>query len=189
MNKSLSFLTFLGLFLAISSCSDGISISYDYDKEVDFLEYKSFGFLPWPEENDALVNEFDKKRILSATRNEFEARGMKYVEGTTGDVAVNVFITAERMTELQSYTNYYNSGYGYYYSPYMMGGGASTTTTQEVDYILGTVLVDVFDVSEKKLVWQGVGQGVVDDKPKDRDENVEYAMGKILSQYPVQKTK
>ena len=77
-----------------------------------------------------------------------------------GDIAVNVFVTAERKTELQSYTNYYNAGWGYYYSPYM-GGGTSTTSTREVDYIVGTVLVDVFDVARAQTgvagCWPGCG--------------------------------
>ena len=62
MKKLLSGLIISSILL-LSSCGDGISISYDYDKEVDFNAYKSFGFLPWPEENNAVVNEFDKKRI------------------------------------------------------------------------------------------------------------------------------
>ncbi|MCT4622285.1 MAG: DUF4136 domain-containing protein [Schleiferiaceae bacterium] len=179
----------LATILIFSACSDGITVTSDYDKEVDFTKYKTFGFLPWPQENDAVVNEFDKKRILDATREEFKARGMTEVPGPSGDVAINIFVTAENKTETQAYTNYYNAGYGYYYSPYM-GMGTSTTTVRDVNYVVGTIIVDVFEVSGKKLVWQGVGQGVVDESPNARkkDENVDYAMAKILAPYPIKKT-
>jgi len=193
--KKFFYLTVLvvGTF-AFNACSDGITVSSDFDKEADFSSYKSFGFLPWPAANNAVVNEFTKNRILDATQKEFEARGLKFVPGPSGDIAINIFVTTEEKTEYQTYTNYYNNGYGYNYHPYMYGGygggmGASTTTTQEVSYLVGTVIVDVFDVAEKKLVWQGLGQGVVKDnnKASDKDEDTDYAMAKILASYPVAK--
>lgn len=174
----------------LSSCSDGITVTSDFDKSVDFDSYKTFGFMPWPKDNNALVNEFDKKRLLDAMRAEFKARGMTEVPGPSGDIALNVFVTAETKTEMQAYTNYYNNGYGYYYSPYRgMGGGTTTTTVRDVNYVLGTVIIDVFEVAGKKLIWQGIGQGVVDESPssKKKDENVDNAVMKILSPYPVKK--
>lgn len=173
-----------------SSCSDGITVNSDYNKTVDFESYKTFGLLPWPEENNAVVNEFDKTRILNSLKAEFVARGLTEVPGPSGDIAINIFVKAETKSETQAYTNYYNSGYGYGYSPYMGMGGSSTTTLQEVDYVVGTVIVDVFEVAGKKLVWQGIGQGVVDESPntEKKDKNIDYAMRKILYDYPVAKT-
>ena len=71
-----------------------------------------------------------------------------------------------------------------------MGGGTSTTTVRDIDYVVGTVIIDVFEVAGKKLIWQGIGQGVVDESPnsKKKDENVDYAVMKILSPYPVSKS-
>lgn len=191
MKNVISSILFIFSVALFSSCSDGITVTSDFDKSVDFESYKTFGFMPWPQENNALINEFDKKRIIDAMRAEFIARGMTEVPGPSGDIALNVFITAEMKTETQAYTNYYNNGYGYYYSPYRgMGGGTSTTTVRDVDYVVGTVIIDVFEVAGKKLIWQGIGQGVVDESPnsKKKDENVDYAVMKILSPYPVSKS-
>jgi hypothetical protein len=191
MKNVISSLIFIFSIALFSSCSDGITVTSDFDKSVDFKNYKTFGFMPWPQENDAVINEFDKQRIVEAMKAEFIARGMTEVPGPSGDIAVNVFITAELKTETQAYTNYYNNGYGYYYSPYrgMGGGGTSTTTVRDVDYVVGTVIIDVFEVAGKKLVWQGIGQGVVDESPntKKKDENVDYAIYKIMAPYPVAK--
>ena len=190
MKKYVSIIALIIGGFAFNACSDGISVSSDFDKAADFSSYETFGFLPWPEENNAVVNEFARKRIIKATRNEFEARGLKFVQGPTGDIAINIFVTTEQKSELQSYTNYYNNGYGYYYGPYMGGmNQSSTTTTQEVTYVVGTIIVDVFDVAEKKLVWQGIGQGVVSEKSnaKNKDEDTQYVMGKIIKSFPVAK--
>ena len=183
------FALILGGFV-FNACSDGITVTSDYDKGANFDSYKTFGFLPWPEANNAVVNEFSRKRIIKATRNEFESRGLKFVQGPTGDLAINIFVTTQNKTELQTYTNYYNNGYGYYYGPYMGGmNQSSTSTTQEVNYVVGTVLVDVFDVAEKKLVWEGVGQGVVSEKSnaENKDEDTQYVMAKIIESFPIAK--
>ncbi len=188
MKKYVSLFAFIVAAMAFNACSDGITVTSDYDKGVDFTTYKTFGFLPWPEVNDGVVNDFTKRRIIASTRKEFEDRGLQFVQGPTGDIAINIFVTTENKTELQTYTNYYNTGYGYYYHPYMMGGmNQSTSTTQEINYVVGTILVDVFDVAEKKLVWEGVGQGILNEKSKNKDENTDYAMGKIIESFPIAK--
>lgn len=187
MKNLIPLLALFAISSLLTSCGESITLSNDYDKSVDFTNYRSFGFLDWPEENNKIVNEFDKNRLIEATKAEFAARGMTYMDDVkSADIAVNIFVTTEQKTEHQAYTNYYGGGYGYYYSPYM-GMGSSSTTVREVNYIVGTIIVDVFDVNNKKLVWQGLGQGVVDDNPKNRDEGVEDVMGKIIGQYPVPK--
>lgn len=191
MKVLLKTLTIIFSLSLLVGCSDGITVTSDFDNTANFEEYKTFGFLPWPEKNEAIVNDINKKRILGALEKEFKARGMTMVNGPEGDIAINVFVTAEQKTETQAYTNYYNNGYGYYYSPYMgMGGGASTTTVRDVNYVMGTVIVDVFEVSGKKLIWQGIGQGVVNETSNaaKKDANVDYAVAKILKSYPVAKS-
>ncbi len=53
---------FLIAALALSACS-GIKVVSDFDRSVDFTQYKTFEYFGWMEESDKLLNDLDKPRI------------------------------------------------------------------------------------------------------------------------------
>jgi hypothetical protein len=67
--------------------------------------------------------------------------------------------------------------------------GASSTTYNEYDYYVGTLVCDVFDTESKKLVWQGVVSGEIDDNPKTRERNIPRVVQEIMKKYPVKPIK
>jgi hypothetical protein len=80
---------------------------------------------------------------------------------------------------------YYGGFYGY--GPgWGWGMGHATTTFNTYDYKVGTLVVDVFDAKEKKLIWEGIGQGTINDNLKKRDENIPKAVAEIMKEYPVE---
>lgn len=172
------------------SCS-GVTVTADYDKTVNFTEYKTFEYYGWVENSDKILNAFDKQRIEEAFGAEFKSRGYELVE-EGGDMVVALFIVTEQKTEKTA--NTYNSGGGYggyggYYGygpGWGYGGGYSTTTISEYDYVVGTLVCDIFDAKEEKLIWEGIGSKTVDDNPQTRDKSIPYAVKKIMAQYPVQ---
>lgn len=180
------------LFLILFSSCSSIKVVTDYDKSVDFTQYKTFEYYGWADESDKILNRFDRERIEQAFGQEFASRGLKYVkEG--GDLIVTLFIVVEQKTQ-QSASTTYQGGYGYYgryygYGPgYGWGPTYSTTTISEYDYKVGTLVVDVFDAKDKKLIWEGIGTGTVDDNPNNRDRNIPKAVKAIMAKYPVQPT-
>jgi len=191
---------FIALIFIFSSCASSIKVSSQYDHEVDFNQYKTYSYLGWSNNSGDLMNDFDKRRVEAAFAYEFENRGMKYVE-TGGDVEISLFLVTEQKTATTAYTNHYGaggpSGYGYgggyggyyYGSAWGWGGGYSSTSYHEYDYTQGTLVCDVFDAKEKKLVWQSVGSGTVDDDSSSRDKGIPKAVAKIMSGYPVQPIK
>jgi hypothetical protein len=70
-----------------------------------------------------------------------------------------------------------------------MGMGTSTTTYSEQDYLQGTLVVDVFNKSEKKLIWQGVGQKTVDENPNTREKNAAKVAAAIMKPFPIKPIK
>jgi hypothetical protein len=100
---------------------------------------------------------------------------------------------AEQKTSTTAHTNHYNmGGYGYdgfgYYGGMGMGMGTSTTTYSEQDYLVGTLVVDVFDKAEKKLIWQSVGQKTVDENPNSPEKNVAKVASAMMKPFPIQPT-
>jgi hypothetical protein len=189
MKKIFGFISIISL-VVLYSCGSGISVSFDYDKEVDFTKYKTYEYYGWANESDKILSQLDKKRIEGAFADELVARGLKYVEGD-GDMVVSLFIVVDQKTSVTAYTDHYNMGgaYGPYgYGPgWGWGYGTSTTRYQEYDYLVGTLVVDFFDKEQKKLIWQGVGSKTVDDDASTavKDRNVQKVAQAIMQYFPI----
>jgi len=174
--------------VAILSACSSISVTADWDKTVDFNSYKTYSYYGWAKESDKILNPFDKERIEQAFSDEFDKRGIQYVE-SGGDLVVSLFIVIDQKTGVTAYTDHYGTGGYGYYSPWGWGAGYSTTSYHEYDYLVGTLVCDVFDHSTKKLIWQGVGSGTIDDNPNKRDRNIPKSVAQIMSYYRVQPMK
>jgi len=171
----------------------GISqVSYDYDKEADFNQYKTYSFLGWQKNSGELINDLDKQTLFDAFKNEFEERGMQYVkEG--GEMMVSLYLVIKEKQQVEAYTNY-TGGYGlarpwgYGYGAGMVGGTANTTVNT-YDYQEGTLVMDCYDESSKKLLFQGVYKGVVQAKAQKRDKTIPKNVKKLMKNYPVKPMK
>lgn len=176
---------FLILSLVFISCGSSVKVTSQYDQKINFNEFKTYSYLGWSKGTTEMLNEFDKKRIESAFASEFSARNMKYVE-SGGDIEVSLYLVTDNKTATTAYTDYYGGYRGYYYGrPWGWGGGFATTTYHEYDYKVGTLVCDVFQSSDKQLIWQGVGSGTINEDTSKRDKNIPVAVKKIMSLYPV----
>jgi len=187
-----NFVFFIAVALLIQSCTSSIEVTSDYDKKANFTSYQTFNFLPRDDQNQLIINEFDWKRLTEAIITEMEARG--YKQGATdADMVVGIHIVLEEKTDVTAYSDYYGGygyggwGYGYGGMGMGMGMGTSTTSYSETNYIQGTLIVDVINATEKKLLWQGIGIGTIDKKAENKTERVNNAIGKIFEQYPIPK--
>ena len=191
MKKSIFILAgFLGLAL-LNSCSS-LQVYSDVDPTVDWSKYKTFEYYGWAEESDKIMNHLDRDRFENAFGEEFKARGLEYVE-KGGDMIVTLFIVVEQKKGATATTTSMGGGYGGYYGGYYgygpgygWGGGHSTTSIQEYTYGVGTLVCDVFDAENEKLMWEGIGSKTIDDNPETRDKNIPKAVKAIMSKFPVQ---
>jgi len=184
--RTISFLFLLVFGLMISSCST-VKVTASKDEKADFDTPKTFSMYPWDRQNDSIVSPIDKQTINNAIKEEMTSRGYKYVE-TGGDLTISVFVILNRKTAVTAYTDHY--GPGYYYSPYVYGpyypygGGYSRTTYEQHDYIEGTLLIDVLNTKEKKVIWQGKAVGEVKPHVADRSKNLNSTIHKMFTLYP-----
>jgi len=187
--KKIIILSF-AIVMALTSC-ETLKVTSDFDPNVNFSKYKTYSVLPWNDDNSALINEFDQKRILNSVHEQMVARGYKKVESGS-DISVSTFLILNEKEQTTAYTNHYGGygyygGFGYYGFGPGYGVGTSSTTYNTQTYIVGTLILDVFDNSTKKLIWQGIGAGTVDNNPQTRDKNIPKAIAKIMAPYPVKK--
>ncbi|WP_422358516.1 DUF4136 domain-containing protein [Reichenbachiella sp.] len=187
MKKTISFgALMIMLFLAQTSIGQ---VKSDYDKEADFSKYKTYTFAGWQENSDKILNEFDKKRILDALRSEFSNKGMEVVE-SDGDAIITLFVVVNQKTSTTAYTDFnggmgYGGRWGWGYGG--MGMGSATTTYTESDYNEGTLVVDMYDTTEKQLIWQGVITSTVTENPKKREKTIPKKIRKLMKKYPPKK--
>jgi hypothetical protein len=189
--KKIMLIAVAAMLVIGAGCGSSISITSDYDKEMDFTTIKTFGFLKWNAESAATVNDIDQKRLETAVTAELEKRGLKRVDGM-GDSMIGFHVVIENKTGTTSYTDHYGGmgyyghgyggfGYGYGY-PY---GGSSTTSTSTYTYTVGTVVVDQYNSVTKKLIWEGVAQGEMSGERKNREDNINKDMARMFADYPV----
>lgn len=165
----------------LSSCS-GLKVTQHYDEDIDFTQYKTFFILPPDPFIDLHVGKDDKALLLRSIADEMKSRGYKQHEAT-GDLAVNMFLITNDKTGFTNYNDYYHRG-GYRYV-YTWGYGSGPFYQYTIKK--GTLIIDVFDNRSKKLAWQVVGNGTVEEDPVKREKNIPHVIAKMFFKYPVKK--
>ena len=164
------------------SCEPSLKVSQDYDKAVNFGQYKTFSMYQDVNIHDA-ISQLNQDRIINAIKSEMTKKGFQ--ENTSSpDVLVNVVAVLKDRVDVSSTTNYY--GYGGVYRPYYYGGGgAGGTTNYNVrHYKDGSLIIDAVDAKTKKLVWQGIGNKEIDKPAKNPDETIPKAIASIMAGFP-----
>jgi len=188
-------INFLLIVLAVlfSIQQTNAQVKSDFDKTVDFTQFKTYTFKGWEKDSDKQMNELDKNRVESAFKNEFEQRGFS-VDNSNPDLAVTLYIVVTQKTSTTAYTNFngglgYGVGRGWGMGMGGMGMGSATTTYSQSDYNEGTLVIDFYDHNGKNLVYQGILTTVVKEKPQKREKSIPKNVKKLMSKYPVKPIK
>jgi hypothetical protein len=176
MNKTLRILSALLLLIAFTSCSS-VKVAADYDKAVDFNNYKTFAFFKSGIDK-AEINDIDKRRILRAIESELLAKG--YTKSEKPDLLVSIFTKSNQRVDV--YNNNWGVGAWGWGGP-RWGWGWNmqptvSTTTQ------GVLYVDLIDANKKELVWQGQGTGYLSKNVDKKEERIKEFVTKIMEKYP-----
>ncbi|MBA4153764.1 DUF4136 domain-containing protein [Flavobacterium sp.] len=177
--KTLKFLPLLLLFL-FTSCSS-VKVNYDYDKNVDFNQFKTYAFQKSGIDK-VEISDLDKKRILRAIDEQMTAKG--FTKSETPDLLVNIFTKEREQVDVNQFYAGWGYGWGYGWNPYMWGGNTSVYS-----YVEGTLFIDLIDAKKKELIWQGQGVGVLTQNIDKKEELIKEFVTKILEQYPPQQKK
>ena len=195
----------LVFIIVLTGCSATYkAISTDYDRSVDFNQYKTFAWLP--DKADTMNTPYNNEIIRNNIRNYFgqcmSDRGYKF-DGDNPDILMQIVITnakKERVVTTYPYSYYYRPYYfgSFYYSPYPYGyyyrhypsygygysGYPGNSTTQKQDYVNGSITLNLIDKKANKLVWTGTAEGDIYD-PSHISHDLHPAVHRILDQYPV----
>jgi hypothetical protein len=161
------FFILLALFFLATSIARADKVTADYDHTANFSKYRTFMWMHEPEMSEPLM----RQRVMNAVNAQLTSRGMRQVtQGADLVVAANL-ATEEKHT----WDTYYSGAWDW-------GGGWTTTT--ERTYEVGTLAVDLFDTSSKKLVWQGIGVDELSHKPEKRTKEYDKQIAKMFREFP-----
>lgn len=172
--KALTILLSALALIGISGCAS-ISVTTDYDQEVDFARYKTFDWIkqkpkiPPRRRIDATLLD---KRIKDAVEAELSFKGYKRVGKGEPDFLVAYHIGAQNKVDV--------STYGYRYGPRGRWVGRQVEVHR---YKEGTLILDFVDPATKQLVWRGTAVGAVH-TPGDLERKLLEAVGKLLEEFP-----
>lgn len=175
--------TLLVVFTSLAACSS-ISVTSDWDPGVDFSQFKTFAVL---EETQQSINRFVDQRVRAAIVAELAARGLRQVEmPEKADLAIGYRITTEEQTTLHTvHTGWDTRGYRSSWHPDWRTPVATSTTTQ-VNFTVGTLVIAVFQMNNKELVWEGSASGTVNPSrgPEQSKQRINDAVQQILKDFP-----
>jgi hypothetical protein len=107
----------------------------------------------------------------------------KLVEGGLTEVTENpdIYVTYHFTTSERRSYNTTSFGYGGRWGGwYGWGGpGVASYSTQERIYTDGTLIIDAYDSSEKKMIWRGTGTVTVKSTPEKQVRQIEKILKKL----------
>lgn len=143
----------------------------DYNHGVDFSQYHTYSRLKvsagnplWPD------------RIRSAVDSQLAAKG--WTQAPVGDASVAAFGSTATQPRIETF--YDNFGGGWFWRGW--GDGIATTEVQNIP--VGTLVVDIFDTPTKKLIWRGVANDTLSDKPEKNEKKLDKAVGEMFEHFP-----
>jgi hypothetical protein len=171
----------------ITACASSTKIQSDYDHSIDFSQYKTYGYYsPMGIENPNYSSLLGQM-FRSAIDAQMKPRG--YVISNNPDILINVSARLEDKTKVTTMSDPHMGG-GYYgyrggmYDPW--GGYGYGTSTHVSQYTEGTINVDMVDVKQKRMIWEGIAIGRVDEKEKNDElrSDIMTGVAEMFENYP-----
>lgn len=169
----------LFMLFILASCSS-VRVNADYDKKVDFNQYKTYAYIK-ASIDKVEISDLDKKRILYAIDDALAAKG--FTKSDNPDMLVSIFTKESERVDVYN-NNMWGMGFGWGWgwNPWWGMNYNSVYTTPE-----GTLFIDLFDAKTKDMIWQGEGSGYLTKNTDKKDARIKEFVDKILEQYPPMK--
>jgi hypothetical protein len=173
----------LSAALLVALACSTVRVSSDYEHGRDFSSYKSYAWIPAkpaPTGLPGLDTPMVQERIHNGVDSALTGKGFAQV-AENPDFWVKYQLTAQKKLDVHTDDD------DFLYTPSGFSVGMPVTTVQE--YQEGTLVIDVFDAKEKKLVWRGIGQGRLRGEgaasdPVKADQRVHDAVAEVLADFP-----
>lgn len=168
------------LLLLVPGCSS-VSVTSDYDPSADFSMLKTYQWIPFQGDDDALAKvPLVQKRAMNAVEKALAAKGYRLLADGVPDFYVAVHAGVQDKINVTDY----GYAYGGWWGPY----GPYGHNIDVSYYTEGTLFVDIIQkrADKHELMWRGAGTGMVapPDDPQTAQEKADAVAAKILADFP-----
>ncbi len=173
------------LVLLVSLGAQAQKIHVSYDKTLDFSKFKTYAWAP----HGAVGHPLLAADVVGAIEDEMKARGLQ-LTADKPDLVIQVYGSIDQDSSLTSNDPLYMGTGGIppfdpsAFGPALAGTWGNTTVTIHK----GQLVVDLLDVSTKRLVWRGMAtDNLSANNPKKLESQVNNSIVKMFKQYPTAK--
>jgi hypothetical protein len=166
-----------GIFLIfLASAVFAQDVNVDYDQAFDFKTVKTFS----TKLGTSWGNPLSEKRITGDIEAALIQKGWtKAPDEASADAIVVIHGATQDKKDLNTF---YSGGYGGW--GWGGWGGMGTAHTSVHEYRVGTLVVDIFEAKGKQLVFRGVAQDELSDKPEKNVKKGKKATEKMFKDFP-----
>jgi hypothetical protein len=156
----------------LAGASFAQKVKTDYDRSANFSQYKTYSW-----EAVKTRNELNIDRIKNAVNADLTAKGWTQLP-TGGNICVVAIEATQNQQTLNTFYNGFGGGWRW------RGGFGGSTTTYVDNYKVGTLVLDMFDSQNKKLVWRSSSSDTLSDKADKNIKNLNKGVQKMLKDFP-----
>jgi hypothetical protein len=164
-------LALAGLLCFMCSVVSAQDVYVNSSPGANFSQYHTYA---WGEQKNPnqIANSFLAQEAKTQIDSQMQSKGLKLVpESENPDLVV---VASGGMKTSTSYNAMGMRG---------IGGGMGTITAQQ--NLEATLIVDIYDLKAKELVWRGVAQGTLNQKNSQKNmQLVDKAVAKLFKKYP-----
>ncbi len=164
----------------LATAAKAQDVKYYVATGTDFSKYKTY---KWQRAKDAKYPGEQADRIITdAVDFELAKKGLTKTEGDTADVYVIYQFAIVDRTEWSSFSTDIEWQGG----ANSLAGFSGATTNSSKPIRVGWLLLDIYEVAQKKQVWQATVTKTLGDgtDPKKMQKNAEKAMSKVFKKFP-----
>jgi hypothetical protein len=166
----------LALTLAIAGSASAQKVSTDWDHSANWSKYNTY----YIQIQKAFGTQLSQERAIAAVDSALKSKGWTKV-ATLDQASAAVLVSGAGQQQETSTTMYTGGGFaGWGWG----GGGMGMATTSTSTYVVGTLVVDIFDVSTKQLLFRGQAQETVSNNSEKNIKAMYKATEKMFKDFP-----
>jgi hypothetical protein len=146
----------------------------DYDHSVNFLKYHTYS---WVSVN--VQEPLWKDRVSNAVDRQLSAKGWRKVDSGSD---ASVLAVGSAHTE-QTFETWYGGGFGGgWFHRGWWGPGVAETTVDRTR--VGSLHIDIFDTTTKKLIWHGTATDTLSGNPEKNEKLLDKNVAEVFKKFP-----